>query len=345
MKIVFRADASTDIGIGHVMRCLTLADELAGRGASCLFVCRELDGHMGDAVAARGHGVRLLSGISDLAADAAATREIAGEGGQTDWLVADHYGIERTWEEAVAPATRRICVIGGPSDRQHRCDLLHDQNYFPDHEAMWRPLVPPAADLLLGPRFALLRPEFRAARERRPAVRGRVFVSFGGADAPNATALALKALSKAGLGLAVDAVIGSANRHRAALESLTAGLASVRLHVSPPDIAGLMAAAGLAICGGGLTVFEGLCVGLPSLVVSIAENQSLAVTALAADGLCSFAGEAAALDETALAARIGALWQAEKEREIMAAKGMDLVDGLGAARVAERMLGWREAAS
>src|SRR5690606_2164377 len=115
---VFRADASTDIGIGHVMRCLTLADELAGRGAPCLFVCRELDGHMGDAVAARGHRVRLLSGIADFAADAAATREIAGEGGQADWLVADHYGIERTWEEAVAPATRRICVIGGPSDRQ-----------------------------------------------------------------------------------------------------------------------------------------------------------------------------------------------------------------------------------
>lgn len=343
MKIVFRADASAEIGIGHVMRCLTLADELRERGASCLFVCRELEGQIGDVIAARGHEARFLSGIADLAADAAATRKIAEENGGADWLVADHYGIDAAWEDAVAPAARRICVIGGPADRRHRCDLLHDQNYFPNHEAMWRPLVPPAADLLLGPRFALLRPEFRAVRERRPAERQRIFVSFGGADAPNATELVMRALARADPGIEADVVIGAANRHRAVLESLASGMTSVRLHVSPPDIAPLMAGAGLAICGGGVTVFEGLCVGLPMLVVSIAPNQSLAVTALANDGLCSFAGEVAKLDEAMLAARIDGLWRGQEEREAMAENGMQLVDGRGAARVATRMLGWREA--
>lgn len=344
MNIVFRADASAEIGAGHVMRCLTLADALGARGGASLFVCRELKGHMGEAIRARGHGLRLLPPEMDMGADAVATRDIAAEGGRADWLVTDHYGIERHWEAAIAPAARRICVIGGPADRQHRCDVLHDQNYFPGHEAMWRPLVPPAALLLLGPRFALLRPEFRAAREARAQMGTRIFVSFGGGDAPNATALALRALATACPGVPIDAVIGPSNPHRAALEALRADMPELCLHVSPSRLADLMAGAGLAICGGGATLFEALCIGLPSLVVSIAENQSLAVKALAADGMCVFAGEMAALDEDRLARQIAALWHAEGERQAMAAKGMALVDGLGAARVADSMLGWREAA-
>lgn len=345
MIIVFRADASTEIGIGHVMRCLTLADALKERGASAVFLCRELEGHMGGAIRSRGHEVRFLPVLDGFEGDARATVAAIARDGKADWIVADHYGIDRHWEDIAAPAARRICVIGGPADRQHRCDLLHDQNYFHDHEAMWRPLVPASARLLLGPRFALLRPEFRAARERRVDPRRRVFVSFGGADAPNATAMALKALVKACPGVEADVVIGSANRHAAALEAMAREMPGIHLHVSPPGLASLMAGAGLAVCGGGLTLFEGLCVGLPSIVVSIAPNQSLAVKALAADGLCSFAGEIANLDEGALARRIGALWGAEREREEMAARGMELVDGQGAARVADAMLGWQEAAA
>ena len=75
MKIVFRADASAEIGIGHVMRCLTLADELARLGGVCLFLCRELRGHMAGTIRDRGHKALLLPDTDDLAEDAAFTRQ------------------------------------------------------------------------------------------------------------------------------------------------------------------------------------------------------------------------------------------------------------------------------
>lgn len=344
MKIVFRADASAEIGIGHVMRCLTLADELARLGGVCLFLCRELRGHMAGTIRDRGHKALLLPDTDDLAEDAAFTRQAVEREGGTDWLVTDHYGIARDWEEAVAAVSRRICVIGGPADREHLCDILHDQNYFRDHEAMWRPLVPAAADLLLGPRFALLQPEFLEARKRRGMEgRNRVLVTFGGGDVPNATELTLRALALAGFDGGADVAVGGANPHLAALEKVASRMGNVRLHVSPRDMASLMAEADFAICGGGVTLFEGLCIGMPSLVVSIAANQSLAVRLLAEDGYARFAGEARSLTVELLAERIAAFAGADAERRAMAAKGMELVDGRGAARVAERLLGWREA--
>src|SRR5215469_9326625 len=182
VNVVFRGDASSAIGAGHIMRCLTLAVALREAGASVSFVCRETEGHLCDRVEAKGFRVVRLarwgSGAlhnqtaqetrwlgADWKQDAeqtlAALRTFSG---QVDWLIADNYAIDYRWEGALRAAVGRIMVIDDLADRSHDCDLLLDQNFYRDIARRYDALVPERAIRLLGPRYALLRPEFASTR-------------------------------------------------------------------------------------------------------------------------------------------------------------------------------------
>ncbi|MGD9710315.1 MAG: UDP-2,4-diacetamido-2,4,6-trideoxy-beta-L-altropyranose hydrolase, partial [Halothiobacillaceae bacterium] len=220
MSVAFRVDASLDIGTGHVMRCLTLADALAAGGAECRFICREHPGHLIEHIRGKGYRVDALPvGASLLAingegrptespphahwlgcrweTDAAETRAILCQD-KPDWLVVDHYALDARWEKALKGSYKKLMVIDDLADRPHACDLLLDQNLGRepgDYEA----LVSAHCRRLIGPQYALLRPEFAALREyslqrrRRPEPR-RLLITMGGMDQPNATGKVLEAL-------------------------------------------------------------------------------------------------------------------------------------------------------
>ncbi|WP_405420711.1 hypothetical protein [Marinobacter flavimaris] len=145
MRIAFRADASVQIGTGHVMRCLTLADELTRQGHECQFICREHEGHLGDLIASNGHGLTLLSPRVDNELDTkgASSDNYAlwlgvpwqEDARQTfdvltpwkpDWLVVDHYALDAEWDSALANAVGSIMVIDDLANRVHECALLLD---------------------------------------------------------------------------------------------------------------------------------------------------------------------------------------------------------------------------
>lgn len=145
MRMAFRTDASSRIGTGHVMRCLTLADALREQGSECQFVCREHEGHLIGHIRSRGYKAHALprssantSFESDLAhaswldvdwqTDADQTQEALGSEA-VDWLIVDHYALDQRWESALRSSCKRIMVIDDLADRQHDCDLLLDQNY------------------------------------------------------------------------------------------------------------------------------------------------------------------------------------------------------------------------
>ena len=208
--MVFRADASPQIGTGHLVRCRTLALALRERGAEVEFVCREHSGHlMGDLllgsipvtllpapeISAKGEDYATWLGLPQ-EADAAQTIG-ALKGGRPDWIVADHYGLDVAWERLLKPHCGQIFVIDDLGNWPHGCNVLLDQNYFANARSRYTALVPHDCRLLLGPEYALLRPEYAALR-RRPSPRGainRVLVFFGGSDLRNLTGMALEALS------------------------------------------------------------------------------------------------------------------------------------------------------
>lgn len=158
MNIAVRTDASVQLGSGHVMRCLTLADRLRRRGATVVFVCREGGGSLCDFIASMNYVIHRLPAQDCLETklDAERTMIALRQDAPIDWLVVDHYGLDRQWETALRAIARRIMVVDDLADRQHDCDVLLDQNYSTDGETRYQNLVPASCRCLLGPRYALL---------------------------------------------------------------------------------------------------------------------------------------------------------------------------------------------
>ena len=297
-KVIIRADASTRIGSGHVMRCLTLAEELRDTGAMVSFVSRAHSGNMNGLIRNKGFPCHQLPEADALGAsvenphnprseyaswlgdshqrDAKETIEAFSEI-RPDWLIVDHYGLDENWEKIMRPHVGKIMVIDDLADRRHDCDLLLDQNYFANGEKRYDEWVPPSCTKLLGPKYALLRREFREARKnlkKRSGEVKRIFVFFGGSDPENITGLAIEALSDPEfLHLEVDVVIGAQNPNRENVEKLVQNRTRTTLHIQASNMAELMSKADLAIGAGGSTTWERLYLGLPSIVVPIARNQ------------------------------------------------------------------------
>jgi UDP-2,4-diacetamido-2,4,6-trideoxy-beta-L-altropyranose hydrolase len=336
VRLVFRADASVAIGSGHVTRCLTLADEIKARGGDTAFVCRQETGHLGELVASRGHRVlRLAAGIS-ATDDAAACVNLLTEG--ADWMVVDHYGLDAGWETSLRRVCRSIMVIDDLADRPHDCDLLLDQNLLSAER--YGSLVAAGCRLLQGPRYALLRPIFRKLRadskDRRQPPR-RVLVFLGGADFGDFTMRALKALDDHPE-LAVDVVVD--RNHPGAIAHADWCRRRGNARSSPPSdcFPEMLAAADIVVGAGGTTTWERCCLGLPSVVVGIAENQYRVAEAVGDSGAHLYLGAAEQVREENLRGALTCLLSSPSFRVAQAACSRALVDGLGCQRVADCLL-------
>lgn len=357
MRVAFRADASHDIGTGHVMRCLTLAEGLQGRGADIRFVSRHLPEGLEGMVKAMGFGFRRLApGISvgplgglahaswlgtSQEADARQTLQALSDQAW-DWVVVDHYALDRQWETPLRQVARRILAIDDLADRPHDCDLLLDQNLYGDMDTRYAGKVPHQARLLLGPRYALLRQAFRdlrpAARPRQGPV-GRILVFFGGVDAPNLTGRAIQALAALGHpGLQVDVVIGSQHPCRAeiAAECLALGY---RCHVQTDRMADLMREADLALGASGSASWERCCLGLPACLVTMAENQVAIARGLDEAGAAIWLGDLETCTEAVLRRQLLGLFDQRERLAAVSQAAFDLVDGEGLDRICDLMVG------
>jgi len=295
MQIVFRTDASLNIGTGHVIRCLTLAEQLRNNGAEIHFICRTHDGHLCTLIEQRGFKVfRLPVTASEAIAgkgqshthwlgtswqkDAQETSEIISSlCEKPTWLVIDHYALDHQWQRKQRALVDRILVIDDLADRAHDCDLLLDQNLLDNFQQRYAGLVPDSCSVLLGPQYALLQPIYDELHDRIPFREGpvkRVLVFFGGADVENITGMTLKALiDLKKKDIVVDVVLGHSCPHKQLIYQVAQNRKNINVHSSLPSLAPLIAHADLAIGGCGTATWERLCLGLPSLVITLADNQ------------------------------------------------------------------------
>lgn len=279
-------------------------------------------------------------GVSQ-ARDAAETIQALGHP-RPDWLVVDHYGLDWSWERALRPHAKNLLVIDDLANRQHDCEVLLDQGYATAAEQRYWNRVRPECRLLLGPRYALLRAEYRRRRQHmRPRSErlGRIVVFVGGSDPENLTGAALQVLAAPEFGhIAVDLVVGVNNRHAAAIASAALARPHTTVHGPRPHLADLMEEADLAIGAGGGTTWERMCLGLPSIVVSMAENQLRSCEALAADGLIRYLGVGRRALCGSLRQELLRLAHEPQLLRQMSAQCARVVDGFGAARVCEFIL-------
>jgi UDP-2,4-diacetamido-2,4,6-trideoxy-beta-L-altropyranose hydrolase len=277
---VFRFEAGPGTGLGHATRCLALADALADLGWTCRFAASET------ALKALGvlAGSRAYSAIPDFEcgdpeAEAAQLRAAMPDG--CDLVVVDDYRIGDRFERALRSWAGRTLAIDDAPTRPHAADMLLDQSEG-RRPGDYAALVAPECRLLVGAAYALLRPDFR--RHRRAALQRhlaqdagivRVLVALGGVAGAPLLGLIVRGVRKALPAARIDLVAG--------LTEIPAELAAdglVHVHDGPPDMASLMANANLAVGAGGVSCWERCCLGLPSLVVGIAENQRTVISAL-----------------------------------------------------------------
>ncbi len=353
MQIAFRTDSSSQIGIGHLVRCLVLADEFKRLGHHCTFICHYFPGHQGAMVEDHGHRLVLLppiggptdsSGIKVYAERDSEETRSALVSQKPNWLVCDHYGIDERWETALRGTAGRILVIDDLADRRHDCDALIDQNLFPDMNERYSDRVGSGTLLMLGPKYALLRGEFAARRrnlDRRFNQPPRLFVGFGGADPANATERVVCALLGAfGDTLEMVVVAGPANSRFDHLHVLWERNTNIRLCRSIKRMADCLAEVDLAIGGGGLRALERCALGLPSLIYAIADNQILPSKTLAGMGAARYMGTIEKLDTDELITTVRRFAADGQARASISRAGMEVVDGAGVDRVITKLSSW-----
>ena len=355
MKIAFRVDASIKIGTGHVMRCLTLADELQCQGHQCQFICRAHKGHLGELIIQKGFTLHLLDAPenqdqwqeqddSDQLEHASwlgctwqkdAEQTLAAfDTHSPDWLVVDHYALDIRWERHIAPAVGRIMVIDDLADRVHQCAVLLDQNLgrkTSDYEA----LVPADCQRLIGPEFALLRPEFAqwretslARRREQPQLK-RLLINLGGVDKDNVTGQVLEALGNCELpdDIQITVIMGGTAPWLNDVKNKAKALPwPTEVAVNVNDMARRMAEADLAIGAAGSTSWERCCLGLPTLMIVLAENQRGIAQALE-KAYASFKLELTDLQRS-LVRHLGAIAEPDA-LAVMSQSTAALVDGAG----------------
>lgn len=315
INVIFRTDASLDIGTGHVMRCLTLAIALREQGANCSFICREHAGNLLDVINQHGFEAQVLpmqdvvlvksaqqrvqrENILAHAAwlgaswqeDAEETKDAIGEV-VVDWLVVDHYALDADWEVTLRTHCRKLMVIDDLADRAHDCHLLLDQN-LGRTERHYAGLVSGHCKVLVGPQYALLRPEFSRLRQssldRRTTQQLRhLLITMGGVDKDNATGQVLAVLPNCRLpsDCRITVVMGArAPWLQQVREMATEMPWPTEVLVNVDNMAELMADSDMAIGAAGSTSWERCCLGLPSLLVVLAENQRDGANALAKAG-------------------------------------------------------------
>ena len=359
LRVLFRADASALIGAGHVMRCLTLANALAGEGAQCTFVARPLPPSLAGMITARGHRlVELPAGDEgfvppegDLAHAAWLGRSQAGEaaaclkaleGEAFDWMVVDHYALDERFETALADIAHRVMVIDDLADRRHDCALLLDQNLgrtAGDYDG----LVPQDCKRLIGPANALLRPDFAQYRQESLARRtggdfGHILVSLGGFDRDNVTSKVLDALNACSLpkNCRISVVMGQDAPwidHLKAKVPAMSRQTSVLTGVS--DMARLLSTVDLAVGAAGGSAWERCCLGVPTVLMVLADNQRPGAAALEKTGAAVVVADAA--QEDVLQSAVEAMLDRKRLLSVSAAAAA-VTDGAGASRVASLLL-------
>lgn len=336
-SVLFRFDAGLELGGGHAMRCLGLADALLEGGATPTFAVRRSTLETLPSLADGKAEIMELSQSEDLSTVSFSKQP------ETDWLVVDRPG----WGKQDAQMARRVvsavAVISDAPDQSLDCDILIDTTAGRD-AGEYDGLVPTGCSVLIGPAYALLRPDFAALRRRSISARkgrsqpSRILIGFGATDPHGATLMALDAVKKAAPDALVDIVLGASApcldevRKRAAASNV-----SMALHVDTPDVATLMARADFAIGAAGITSWERCSVGLPAIIVTQADNQLPNAASLERNGAANILGATDAVSVDDIAAAIGRMLRAPDQWHNMVDSAAAMCDGLGARRVAQVM--------
>lgn len=354
LRVALRADASAKMGLGHVKRCLALGQALQEAGARVCLISRELGVDIASLAGSGcvdrvtlcpprpsaqthpGDKAHAAEAQVDWAEDAEETVAALRPWG-ADLVVVDHYSFDARWHRAVSAALdARIAAIDDLGDRDLAVDWLIDHNLASDHQAKYVSHLAPGTKLLCGPRYALLAPVYATAARHafRPSV-DSIGIFMGGADSSGLSSKVVLACRQvAGFGGRIEVATTRANPHLAELKATCFRWPPATLTVDAPDLASFFARHDLQIGAGGGATWERCCIGSPTLALICADNQRGVISALAQTGAIATLSQAEEPTVASIGHAVATLLEDSERRAVMSERALQLVDGLGARRVA-----------
>lgn len=328
-RLWIRCEATRNIGVGHVMRCKSLAEACAAKGWQTTFLTNAEAAEIVPALQSGGH--RVMSGD-----DKHLTDIVAGDGApSSDVILWDGYRFDASDHSPVRDLGFTTMVIDDLASRPFDCDLLLDQTLGRTADD-YRPLVGSQTELLLGPEYALLRPEFAAHRHTPPLPlshrRPIIFVNFGGTDFGGLTARATRAFLQEDVTLIAVLGAGAPASSVEDVNALKDQNPDLEVFVDPPDFTALLASSDLAVGAAGTSVWERCALGIPSLLAVLADNQALIAKSMVETGAALFLDTSS---DIAMRRSLRGALDSPSTLASMAARSAAICDGQGARRVAD----------
>lgn len=328
-NVLFRLDASDQIGTGHLMRCLVIADALQKCGVTAWFLCYPLPERLQQLILDKKHRLLCPTDLNDEFALIAQR--------QPDWIIVDHYALDAEWEKKAKPLASHLLVLDDLADRPHVADLLLDQGPLRT-PTDYAHLINPACRLLLGSNYALLRDEYKQLQRTSCQTWQKGLICFGGADPAHATLSTVKSLDNMPQAHQFQwtVIAGAANPDWSLLQHWQKETAlDVTLLHHHDDMATLMSEHDFAIGAAGGMTWERCCIGLPSIVIPIAENQKFNNEVLAHFQLCA----RLALPDLSVPGKLATTLQDLKiNADTYFSRGQAFIDGNGVPRLIDLIL-------
>ncbi len=338
--LVLRADADPSIGTGHLMRCLALTQEWKVAEGSSTFVVQPEVPTLRKRLEEEGMRVARVEGDPGTHQDALNTIQVARDN-EARWVVIDGYRFGARYQRALKESGLNLLVIDDYGHAEsYSADIVLNQNLHA-HEGLYAKREP-YTRLLLGTRYALLRRNFLEWRHHKreiPTLGRKVLVTLGGSDPHNVSQKVIEALEEVTVeDIEATVVLGAGNPHQVQLRSaVRASERNIRLVENVANMPERMAWADVATSAGGITSWELAFMGLPSIALVLAENQTPIAESLAEKGVAINAGWYSEVSPEDMAEMITQLLRNPEERRRMSDKGKTLVDGQGAERVVEEL--------
>jgi UDP-2,4-diacetamido-2,4,6-trideoxy-beta-L-altropyranose hydrolase len=338
--IVFRADASPQIGTGHVMRCLALGQSCRKVGERPVFVMCTVTPTMRDRLDSEGFEVKILDCVPGSIDDAKQTVEASNDVSAL-WIVVDGYHFDRTYQRSIKELGKKLLLIDDNGCASHYyADIVLNQNIFASENLYSK--REHYTSLLLGTRYALLREEFlvwQGWKRKIPEFAQNILVTLGGSDPENVTRKVYDAILQLKFNRLNVIIVAANNRYSDQMKHLTdESKVNMEFRSNVEKMSDLMAWADVAISAGGTSTWELAFMGLPMITIAIADNQCQIVEELSKDGVAVNAGWHKDVTPSMIAENISDLICDSKKRSEMSQRAQALVDGNGAAWVLKSLM-------
>lgn len=268
-NILFRADSSSTLGTGHIMRDLVLAGQF--EEANIIFATQALDGNINHKIEEKNYPIEILHSNAIQELDALIKKRAI------DMIIIDHYGIDLAFEKQLKTQNPQLKILSfDDTYEKHCCDILLNHNFSADPER-YQGLLPEHCELRCGSQYTLLREEFTIEKQKGRQNSNdpdslKVFIGMGGADHSNLNVKILDVLKDFPT-IHAHVVTTSANQHLSALQEYAAGNENITLHINTDTIAALMNKADFAIVTPSVTVNEIIYLNVPFIAIKTAGNQ------------------------------------------------------------------------